>query len=114
MAKSRDMKYYRPNISTEENHEADFHQLNLLNPLRFDSLTILSVFRCNILTQLHVYKNILTCNYRKEYNNMMTVTLEGDAEGCEMNVKDKITYSSFRRRFPEHRIYLQGYTLVKK
>ena len=59
-------------------------------------------------------KQHLVCNYRKEYNNMMTVTLEAEAEGCEMNVKDKITYSSFKRRYPEHRIYLQGYTLVSK
>jgi len=59
-------------------------------------------------------KQHLVCNYRKEYNNMMTVTLEAEATGSEIRVKDKIKYSSFRRIYPEHRIYLQGYTLVNK
>lgn len=59
-------------------------------------------------------KQHLFCNYKKEYDNKMTVTLEGMATSSEMNIKDKVKYSAFRRKFPEHRIYLQGYTLVEK
>lgn len=56
-------------------------------------------------------KKRLTANYKKDYGNII-VTLEGVAKGDGMNAVEKLSYANFRRRFPKHRIYLQGHVEV--
>jgi hypothetical protein len=57
-------------------------------------------------------KKRLTANYKKNYGDVI-LTLEGVAKSEEMKAVEKITYKNFRRRFPQHRVYLQGYVEVK-
>ena len=54
----------------------------------------------------------LTVNYKKDYGDKI-LTLEGVAKKDSMIAVERLAYGSFRRRFPQHRVYLQGYVEVK-
>lgn len=54
----------------------------------------------------------LTANYKKSYGDRLIVTLEGMSDCDSMNAVNYIKYSNFKRRYPQHRIYLQGYVTV--
>lgn len=56
-------------------------------------------------------KKCLTVNYKKDYGNIV-VTLEGVAKKDSLLAVERLSYGSFRRRYPKHRIYLQGHVEV--
>jgi hypothetical protein len=56
-------------------------------------------------------KKRLTVDYKKDYGNLV-VTLEGVAKKDSLLAVERLSYGSFRRRYPKHRIYLQGHVEV--
>lgn len=54
----------------------------------------------------------LHVNYKKHYADKLVVTLEGVADSDELRAVKSITYAQFKRRYPQHRVYLQGYVQV--
>lgn len=56
-------------------------------------------------------KKRLTVNYKKDYGNIV-VTLEATAKKESMLAIERLSYGSFRRRYPKHRVYLQGHVEV--
>ena len=57
-------------------------------------------------------KKHLCVDYKKEYGDKYTLKIEAYATGEEMRAAERITYGNFRRRYPKHRIYGQGYVEV--
>lgn len=55
----------------------------------------------------------LHCNYVRDYGSYQ-LNIEAASNSKEMRACEKITYANFRRRYPEHRIYCNGYVPVGK
>lgn len=54
----------------------------------------------------------LTVDYKRQYGDSLIVTIEGYGNRNSLVGLKKITYGSFKRRFPKHRVYLQGHVRV--
>lgn len=54
----------------------------------------------------------LYCNYVKSGDDI-TITLEGEGKLDTMSISKELTYAQFKRKYPEHKVYLQGYVEVK-
>lgn len=57
--------------------------------------------------QTHLY-----CNYVKS-GDKLTLTLEGEGNLDTMSISKELTYRQFRRKYPKHKVYLQGYVEVE-
>lgn len=57
-------------------------------------------------------KKHLIANYKKCYGDSLIITLEGEATTDNIVASEKIEYRNFRRRFLNHRIYIQGHVSV--
>lgn len=57
-------------------------------------------------------KKCLIANYKKYYGDSLVVTLEGEARTEDIVASEKISYAAFKRRFPEHRVYMQGHVNI--
>lgn len=71
----------------------------------FEFKAVVKAFNKKGEERLHV-------NYKKHYGDKLVVTLEGVAAGDELRAVNSLTYAKFRRRYPQHRVYLQGYVQV--
>ena len=100
MAKSREMKYYRPNISTEENHEADFNTIQrvpketvgLINvptenrhvPLEFNNILVSGENRTSTKIKSHKRKDFKTTTSKpllpqgEDYREMVSMLKKED------------------------------------
>ena len=54
----------------------------------------------------------LTVNYINNDDSKMTILLEANTEATSMVGFKDITYGVFKKTFPSHRVYLQGYVEV--